>query len=285
MPHPPPHPQQLASGRLPFGGFYGGRVALVTGGANGIGRALCAALVGAGAQVWLTDRDGAAAQAAAAALGARPLTLDVTDRAAWREALALAASADLPPIDILINNAGLGLAGEVHHTEEADWRRVMEVNLWGTLHGIDALYPAMRARGGGLILNVASGAALAPRPGMAAYAASKAAVLALSVSMRAEAAAEGVSVCCACPGPVATDITRTTTYRGVDPDRLLRRAPTRGISPAACAHDALAGAARDRAIIPITGILKAEWLLYRLCPPLIDRLSALRARAFRESRT
>jgi short-subunit dehydrogenase len=274
-----------------YRGIFEGRAALVTGGAAGIGKALCEALAAAGADVWLTDREGAAARAAADALQAqslagtvRALALDVTDAAAFAQATRTVQETSGLPIDFLFNNAGMGLAGEVHETRPEDWRRVMEVNLWGVLNGVEAVYGGMRARGRGWIVNVASGAALVPRPGMAAYAASKAAVLALSVSMRAEAAAQGVKVCCVCPGPVATDITRTTTYRGVDPARLLKKAPTKGISPQACAREALAGVAQDRAIIPVTGILKAEWLLYRLCPPLIDRLSALRARAFRESR-
>jgi short-subunit dehydrogenase len=274
-----------------YRGIFEGRAALVTGGAAGIGKALCEALAAAGADVWLTDRDGAAAHAAAAALQAqapagtvRAQALDVTDAVAFAKAARTVQETSGLPVDFLFNNAGMGLAGEVHETRPEDWRRVMEVNLWGVLNGVEAVYGGMRARGRGWIVNVASGAALVPRPGMAAYAASKAAVLALSVSMRAEAAAQGVKVCCVCPGPVATDITRTTTYRGVDPARLLKKAPVKGISAQACAREALDGVAQDRAIIPITGILKVEWLLYRLCPPLVDRLSALRARAFRESR-
>jgi short-subunit dehydrogenase len=283
------HGMESGVGMRHLSEVFGGQVALVTGGASGIGKALCGALAKAGATVWLTDRDGIAAQVAAEELGhstgqrLHALPLDVTDAETFR-AVVGAIQHSHGPVDLLVNNAGMGLAGEFCHTTDADWRRVMEVNLWGVLNGINAVYADMRDRRQGQIINVSSGAALLPRPGMAAYAASKAAVLALSVSMRAEAAAAGVKVNCACPGPVDTGITQATTYRGVDATKLLKRAPTRGISPDACAREILDGAAHDKALIPITGILKIEWLLYRLCPPVIDYVARLRAKAFRESR-
>ncbi|MEZ4433323.1 MAG: SDR family NAD(P)-dependent oxidoreductase [bacterium] len=285
---------------------FAGRTALITGAAGGIGAALAEALHALGARVWLTDLDPARLQATAARLAGHPVALeevpsdapdraeaanadahptiaasrlDVTDPAAFAATLAHA-RARHGPLDLLINNAGVGLAGEIRDLTLADWRRALDVNLWGTIHGVHAALPAMIARRRGHIINIASGAALAPRPGMAPYAAAKSAVVALTLALRAEAAPHHVRVNAACPGYIDTGILDRTTYIALDPARLRAAIPIAPLSAPECARRILHGAARDRPIIPVGAEVAAEWRLARYLPRLVDHLARWRARQF-----
>ena len=253
---------------------YRGKVALVTGAASGIGAALVRQLLAAGATVVGAD------------LHQDPSCepLDVADAEAFA-ALVDGLVARHGRIDLLFNNAGVGLAGEVRDVSLADWRRVVEVNLMGVVHGVHAAYPHMVRQGSGVIVNTASGAGLLPRPGMVPYATSKAAVVGLSMSLRAEAAAYGVGVHVVCPGFIRTAMVASTDYRGLDRQRLLGRIPGRGMSALRCADRILASVRKGRAVIVIGPLLNLEWLLGRLSPGLSLGLARLRARAFRDSRT
>lgn len=262
-----------------------GRTALVTGAASGIGRALAAGLIRQGGRVWLADRDEPRVRETAAALGPNAVarSLDVTDAAAF-QSLAQEMLAREGKIDALFNNAGIGAAGELRDVSLEVWRRVLEVNVLGVVNGIGAVYPSMIARGAGVIVNTASGAGLAPRPGMAAYAASKHAVVGLSVSLRAEAELHGVSVSVVCPGYIQTDIMKTTEYTKLDAEALARSIPIKPISAEACAEKVLAGVARDRPIIIVGKTVWLDWLLFRLSPGLALRAAGLRARHFQAHR-
>ncbi len=273
-----------------MGFAFDDRVALVTGAASGIGAALAEALAARGARVWLTDIHGEAVAATAADIGARHPdarlahgALDVTDFDAFA---ALVARIDAErPIDLLFNNAGVGLAGELRDLTPADWRRVLAVNLEGTVNGVHAVYPGMVARGSGHIVNIASGAALAPRPGMAPYAAAKSAVVSLSQSLRAEAAGLGVRVSAVCPGYIDTGIMDRTRFVGLDGDGLRASIPIRPISAAECARRTLAGVARNRGLILVGAEVALEWRLGRLVPGLVERVARWRAGRFRAHRT
>lgn len=268
---------------------FAGRLALITGAASGIGAALADALAARGARVWLTDLDAdRVARTAEEIAGRHPdaalahAPLDVTDADAFA---ALAARIEeAAPIELLFNNAGVGLAGEVRDLTPADWQRVLSVNLDGTVNGIHAVYPGMVARGAGHIVNIASGAALAPRPGMVPYAAAKAAVVALSRSLRAEAAALGIKVSAVCPGYIDTGIMSRTRFVGLDRAGLEGAIPIRPISAAECARRTLVGVARDRALIPVGAEVGLEWRLMRFAPGLVERLARWRARQFRQHR-
>lgn len=260
-----------------------GRSALVTGAASGIGAALAEVLAALGARVWLTDIDPARLADTAARLDAPHSTLDVTDPAAFRAAVD-AAWARFDGLDYLFNNAGVGLAGEVRDLTLADWDRVIDVNLRGTIHGVDAVYRRMIERGRGHIVNVASGAALAPRPGMVPYAAAKAGVVALSHSLRAEAAQYGVSVSVACPGYVATGIIDRTPHVGLDRDGLRAAIPIEPISAVECARRIVRGAVADRALIPVGAEISVEWRLARFVPGLVGLIARWRARQFARHR-
>ena len=164
-----------------------GKIALVTGAASGIGAAAAVRYAEAGAAVMCADLDGdGARETAEIVMGsggrAAGLELDVSDEHAVEKSIQQTIDA-LGGFDILFNNAGIGLAGEVRDLSLEDWRRVVEVNLMGVVHGVHAAYPHMVRQGSGALVNTASGAGLLPRPGMVPYAASKGAVVALSQSL------------------------------------------------------------------------------------------------------
>jgi NAD(P)-dependent dehydrogenase (short-subunit alcohol dehydrogenase family) len=250
---------------------YQDKVAIVTGAAGGIGAALVSALQRAGAIVVAAD------------LNASAHAVDVTNYDAVK-ALVDATVAEHGRLDFMFNNAGVGLVGEVRDLEIDDWRPVMDVNLWGVIHGVQAAYPLMVAQGWGHIVNTASGAGLCPRPGMVPYAASKYAVVGLSTSLREEAAELGVRVSAACPGYIGTGIIAATPFKRVDGDALMKSVPIKPMSPEDCARVILKGVAGNRAIIPVTVVTWVEWLLQRWAPWVIRLIARFRARKFRAFR-
>ena len=189
---------------------------MVTGGASGIGLALGRALVAAGAHVVLADIAGDDAHRRADELTATAATgggggsatgrrLDVTDgddvRRAVREVVARHGR-----LDLLVNNAGISLGGPTHELTAAHWDRIIDVNLRGVVNGVLAGYPQMVEQRHGQIVNTASGAGLVGLPFVAAYSATKHAVVGLSSALRPEAALHGVRVSALCPGAVETPI-------------------------------------------------------------------------------
>jgi NAD(P)-dependent dehydrogenase (short-subunit alcohol dehydrogenase family) len=186
---------------------YDGAVAVVTGGASGIGAALSRQLAARGATVVVADRQAELARRTAAAL-ARPgeaHELDVRDAAAFVRLLE-DVWARQGRLDYLFNNAGTGVGGEAKDFTLDDWRYLVEVNLMGVIHGIHAAYARMIRQGFGHIVNTASVAGLMPSPGGTLYAATKHAVVGLSRSLRCEARPYGVRVGCLCPGVIRTAI-------------------------------------------------------------------------------
>ena len=193
---------------------FEGRVVAITGAAGGIGRATALAFAGRGAALALADieREGlSAVERELRGQGRRVLAraVDVA-RAEEMERFADEVWGLFGRVDILVNNAGIALNGFLEDMQLADWRRILDVNLWGVIHGCHYFYPRMgRQAGGGHIVNVASMAALGPLPASTAYCATKSAVLGLSESLRIEASRHGVGVSTICPGMVATGIGRT----------------------------------------------------------------------------
>jgi NAD(P)-dependent dehydrogenase (short-subunit alcohol dehydrogenase family) len=264
---------------------YANTIAIVTGGASGIGLGLVRGLAAAGARVILADRSLEAATAAAAAIGpaVEPMAVDVTDPAAV-QAMVDETLRRHGRIDYLFNNAGIGHAGEVRDLALADWARVMDVNFWGVVHGVTAVYPQMLQQGHGHIVNISSGAGLGPRPGMVPYAASKHAVVGLSTSLRAEAKGLGVKVSVVCPGSIATNMLKTATFQNLDGAALLAKVPAIFISGDECGRRILKGVARNRAIIPVTAVAWLEWLVFRYVPVLGWLIADFRGRQFRAHR-
>jgi NAD(P)-dependent dehydrogenase (short-subunit alcohol dehydrogenase family) len=186
-----------------------GKVALVTGGGNGIGAATCRAFAAAGAQVAILDRDQAAAEAVALEITrhsghAAAYGLDVADRDAFAR-LAEAVNEAWGGVDILVNGAGTTIRRMIGEMGAEDWNRVIGVNLTGAFNGIRAVLPHMRARGGGAIVNIASIAGQRISfGGTANYTASKAGLLGLTRHAAYELAPDGIRVNAVCPGPTAT---------------------------------------------------------------------------------
>lgn len=241
------------------------RVCLVTGGASGIGRALGEALAARGTRVLLADLQHAKAAEAAASIGAESLRLDVTDREAFAAAVAGIAKRH-GRLDCLFNNAGIGLTLEAHEMAAEDWRRAVEINLMGVVHGVEAAYPLMIRQGSGRIVNTGSMSGLAPLP-PAAYAMTKHAVTGLSLALRAEAAAFGVRVHVACPGYVETAILEGAGAKGgYTKEQILRALPMKPMTAARCAAAILRGVERDRAVIPVGAMARGLWWMNRLAP-------------------
>jgi 2-dehydro-3-deoxy-L-rhamnonate dehydrogenase (NAD+) len=195
-----------------------GQFAVVTGAATGIGEAIAARLANAGAMVCIADLDGAAAYEAAERIGrgAQSLALDVTDVAAVNKAIAGLIEHN-KAIDILVNNAGLaGRAAPVWEQSDDDWSKVMAVNLHGPFYLCRAIIPHMRARGYGRVVNIASVAGKEGNPNMAAYSASKAALIGLTKSIAKEVAGEGICINAVTPAVIRTKILEQLTPQQVD---------------------------------------------------------------------
>jgi NAD(P)-dependent dehydrogenase (short-subunit alcohol dehydrogenase family) len=254
---------------------FDGAVAVVTGAASGIGRSLALLLARGGARVHVVDRDATGAAAVAEQIrsgggDAVAHEVDVTDAAAV-EALAAEVFAAEGRVDLLFNNAGIGHAGPVAETPLSDWRRVVEVNLMGVVHGAAAFVPRLLEQGRPAhIVNTASLAGLLPNPGMVPYSTTKAAVVGLSEALDGELAAQGIRVTALCPGIISTDIVRTSIMRGSfagERDRLMGVYARRGTSPDVVARDALAAVRRHRVVAPAPRWqVSPVWLVKRWAP-------------------
>ncbi|MEV4440377.1 SDR family oxidoreductase [Streptomyces sp. NPDC049577] len=274
-PGPAPAPARTS----PYAPHFAGRLVLVTGAASGIGRATAFAFAEAGARVVAVDRnaEGAARTAELARLTGAPEAwaecADVSDEQAM-EKLAAKVAAEYGVVDVLVNNAGIGLAGAFMDTTAEEWRKVLDVNLWGVIHGCRLFGRQMVERGqGGHIVNTASAAAFQPSRSLSAYSTSKAAVLMLSECLRAELGGQGIGVSAICPGIVNTDITRTTRFAGLtEAEQQRRRESTsrlygrRNYPPEKVAEAILRAVARDLAVVPVTPEAHGMRLLSRFAP-------------------
>lgn len=253
-----------------YSDYFHNKVAVVTGGASGIGRALGQELLEHGAEVILADIDRTTLQRTVEELEARGgrvrgVPLDVTCRTAVAELLATT-HRDHGRLDLVFNNAGINVCAELRDTTLEDWDRLIDVNLKGVVYGTAAAYEIMRAQGFGHIVNTASVAGLAPSPGEGAYSATKHAVVGLSTALRAEARGFGVKVSVVCPGVIDTPLVHTTKYVGVTEEKIRALLPMRDYPVGRTAREILQGVKADRGIITITLFAKILWRLYRWWP-------------------
>ena len=184
-----------------------GRVVAITGAARGIGRATAAALVREGATVAIGDLDGDLARRTAEELGPRAsaFALDVTDRASF-DAFLDAVEAELGPVDVLVNNAGIMTLGPFVAEDDATARRMVDINVHGVMHGMKAVLPRLLARGEGHLVNIASAAGKGGYPGGATYCGTKHFVIGVSDAARGELRGTGVEVSVVMPVVVDTEL-------------------------------------------------------------------------------
>jgi NAD(P)-dependent dehydrogenase (short-subunit alcohol dehydrogenase family)/pimeloyl-ACP methyl ester carboxylesterase len=267
---------------------FGGQLVLVTGAGSGIGRATAYAFAEAGARVIAVDRDAETAARTAemsrliGAPEAWAETVDVSDAEAM-EKLADKVATEYGVVDVLVNNAGIGLGGSFFDTTPEDWKKVLDVNLWGVIHGCRLFGRQMAERGqGGHIVNTASAAAYQPSKALPAYSTSKAAVLMLSECLRAELAGQGIGVSAICPGFVNTNITSTARFAGVDAEEEKRRQKKaarlyglRNYPPEKVADAVLRAVVRNEAVVPVTPEAHGTYLLSRFAPRALRAIARL----------
>jgi NAD(P)-dependent dehydrogenase (short-subunit alcohol dehydrogenase family) len=259
-----------------------GALVLITGAGSGIGQATALAFASERARVLCADIDGAGAEKTAALCGeagaeAHPFVCDVAD---WEAVSRLAGEVDDAhgPLDVLVNNAGVGMTGRLAEMTVDEWRWIRSINLDGVVHGCLAFGPGLLARGSGAVVNISSGLAYTTRATEPAYVTTKAAVLALSQCLRADWGPRGVSVSAVCPGVIATPIVTSTRYVGsrgaADVRARTERIFRRGHPPQLVGRAVVDAVRRDRAVVPVGWEAKLGWGLHRLLPVSLQQAAA-----------
>ena len=263
---------------------FSGRVAVVTGAASGIGRALALRLAAAGSRLALSDVDetglaDTCSVARAAGATVRSDRVDVTDRAAVFD-YADAVAADLDGVHLVVNNAGALHVGLVLESDVDDLRRMLDVNFWGVVHGSMAFLPHLIASGRGNLVNLSSLFGLVPVPTQSGYVAAKHAVHGFTESLGIELRLAGhpVAVTCVHPGGVDTAIARRATRSPSAPRPGAGRNVLR-LPPAEAAETILRAVARDRARVLVGRDARAVELLSRVSARAWPQLMA---RAYRQ---
>jgi len=262
---------------------FAGTVALVTGAASGIGRETALAFARAGADLALCDVNETGLDETARtvrALGRRVLTGQV-DVARADDVRTFAADVHRAheAVDVLVNNAGVGLGGGFLDTTLEDWNWIIGINLLGVVHGCHFFLPPMvRRRRGGHVVNVSSAAGYVATAELAAYSTTKFAVFGLSEALRDELRPHGIGVTTVCPGLINTPITQTSRMRGSVATPAARAAlvalyARRNYGPERVAANILRAVARNRPVAPISPEAWAMYVLKRAAPRLTARLN------------
>jgi NAD(P)-dependent dehydrogenase (short-subunit alcohol dehydrogenase family) len=263
-------------------------IAIVTGAGSGIGRALAAAMLRRGDTVVLADIDSSGLAEARESLALRAFNsrattavVDVRDPDTVAELISSTVERE-GRLDLMFNNAGIGIGGELEELTLEHWNRIIDVNLMGVIHGVQAAYPVMVRQGYGHIINTASLSGLNPAPLLVPYSTTKHGVVGLSLALRAEAAANGVGVTVVCPGPTDTpfldkggpaDLPRSRLRRHLDV-RELTEASTEVYSAERLADDILRAIAQNKARVIAPRSARVAWRANRYVPWLVNRLSA-----------
>lgn len=253
--------------------------AIVTGGASGIGEALCRELATRGAHVVVADIDIPKASRVAESIRAAGGAAEVCELDVRRPeavaALVIQTAEKYGRLDFMFNNAGSGITGDFENFQLEHWTRILDLNLMGAIHGMLAAYPLMKKQGFGHIVNTSSMGGLLPFPMNASYTASKYAIYGISRGARIEGMDSGVRVSVICPGVIKTPLLaprddRTPGY--IIPPEEAEKAWKRlaPMDPGKFAIQTLDQVGRNRAVIIVPGWWKLFWLIERLSPSLMS---------------
>ncbi len=257
------------------------RTAIVTGGASGLGRALCCRLARDGWEIAICDIDSSGAAETLRMVRdvggeGRVEVLDVTDAEAW-ERLRERLQQDWQQLDLLVNNVGVAVSGEVGRCRLDDWRWIMNANLFSVIHGCHTFVGWLKQNPrGGHLINTASLAAFGSFPGMAAYNVTKAGVVALSETLHSELRPHGVGVTVLCPSFFPTQLIDNGRFTSDEDRRIAQGEFSRTRLTADGVADAAVKAMHARrlyVVLPAKGRL--IWWLKRLSPGLFFRLVAV----------
>lgn len=262
---------------------FDGKTAVITGAGSGIGRETALLCARRGARLALCDVNDAGLVETVRMV--RSMGNDVlADSVDVSDAKAMGVFASnvherFTGVDLLVNNAGIGVVATFLQTELSDWRRLIDINLMGVVHGCHVFVPHMVERGrGGHVVNVASQAGFQANPALTAYSATKFAVFGFSEALRAELHPLGIGVTAICPGVINTAITQTSAIRGEHAQerqaKLARLYERRGYGPDKVAVQILRAVQRDRAVAPVAPEAHVGYLLSRIAPPLSRWTSA-----------
>lgn len=266
------------------------KTAIITGGASGIGRALCKQLAKQNIFVLITDIHSQLGEELAYEITcdggqARFVVMDVTDAGEVQKVIHNIFE-EFGRLDYLFNNAGISMYGEFHHMNLEDWNKIMNINLWGVIHGSRAAYSIMKQQGFGHIVNTASVAGLGPTPMVSAYATTKHAVVGFTTSLHYEAENYGIKVTTICPGHVDTPIYDNGHAIKLDKDKIntsVRK--QKMMSPEAFAKFALKGIEKNVPLICPLPLRRTTDVFFQLFPGVHRKLMRMVCRVIREAQT
>ncbi|WP_433733252.1 SDR family NAD(P)-dependent oxidoreductase [Nocardia sp. CA-129566] len=257
------------------------RVVVITGAGSGIGQELALACARRGARLALCDVNTAGMERTAISARANGVqvytqTVDVTD-ADRMTAFAKEVLERFGGVDLLVNNAGIGVVAGFLETTPTDWQRLIGINVMGVVHGNTAFLPSMIERGSGHVVNVSSAAGILANPALSAYSATKFAVFGLSEALRMELREHRIGVTAVCPGVINTAITTSSPIRGGNADarqeKMAALYAKRGYTPDRVALNILRAVDANKAVAPIAPEAHLMYGLSRAVPPLARWLS------------
>ena len=251
---------------------FKGKIAIVTGGASGIGRALCEELSKSGAVVTVTDLHEEEAKKVASIINeiggqARAERVNVTQAEEVKKIIEGTYS-EHGRLDYVFNNAGILVVGEMFDMNIEDWNRILDVNLKGVVYGTAIAYPIMIKQGFGHIVNISSYQGLIPAGACTAYSTAKHGIVGLSTSLRSEAAHLGVKVSVVCPGFINTPIYQTADVLNAEREAVFSKIPFKLMGAKDTARVILRGVSRNQKVIVFPFYARLFWWLYRIHPIL-----------------
>jgi NAD(P)-dependent dehydrogenase (short-subunit alcohol dehydrogenase family) len=266
------------------------KIAIITGGGSGIGAALCKELAKRGSIVFVADiNENNAEQVVSSILQnggkASAKRIDVSKENEIKNLIDEAIS-KYGRLDFLFNNAGAAIGGDSRDISLEQWRKVLDVNLYGELYGSIAAYDVMAKQGFGHIINTASATGLLPQPGNAPYSTSKFAIVGLSLALRYEGADLGVRASIICPGRIKSGMFKSSIVMNVRPEyeEVINNNFENAMDTSKAVKIILKGVSKNRAFIVLPFSIRLAWFLYRLFPKLWESVWIARMRDLRKYR-